>query len=206
MFAPFLAGFGTGAGLIIAIGAQNAHVLAHGISRRHALPVAALCALCDLALIAAGLLGMGALVSASPGLGRALALGGAVFLGWYGARALGAALAENALTARAAEDSAQGSSLGATLLATLAVTLLNPHVYLDTVVLLGSVGGQYPALERAAFGLGAGTASVAWFAALALGGRMLSGVFARPASWRVLHLLVCATMWAVAGGLLASAI
>lgn len=199
MLTPFLQGFGTGGGLIVAIGAQNAFVLSQAVRKSHHVPVAALCILCDAVLITAGVAGVGALVAKSPVLARWTALGGAAFLFWYGLNALRSALRGNALQTR--RD--QGAALGKTLLATLAVTLLNPHVYLDTVVLLGGVSGQFPGAGRYVFGAGAVAASFLWFTILCLFGRALAPVFTRPAAWRVLDGLVCAVMWTIAAALIA---
>ncbi len=198
MLAPYIQGFGVGAGLIIAIGAQNAFVFAQGLRRNHALPIALTCSLCDAVLIAAGVTGVGAAVAASPALGRVAALAGAAFLGWCGLGALRSMLAGGHL---AAEAQAR-TSLRAALAATLAVTLLNPHVYLDTVVMLGAVSGQYPGQARYAFGAGAATASFAWFFTLSLGARALAPFFTRPAAWRALDAAVCATMWTIGAGML----
>lgn len=192
----------TGAGLIIAIGPQNAHVLRLGILRRQVLPTVLLCACVDATLIAAGLLGMGALVRSSPLLMRVAAIGGAVFLGWYGLKAARRALHPEGMSIdRAAADAP--ATVPAALATAAAFSLLNPHVYLDTVVLLGSIGAQQPAGLRLWFGLGAAAASFAWFFALGYGARWLAPLFARPLAWRVLDVLIAATMWAIAVSLLA---
>lgn len=197
---PYVEGFLTGAGLIMAIGAQNVFVLTQGVRREHHVAVALLCAVCDACLITAGLAGVGTALAASPMLQQAAALGGAVFLGWYGLRAARDAWRGGAgLEAAAAQ--AVRRSLGTVLWAALAVTLLNPHVYLDTVLLLGSIGGQHAPPGRWRFGAGAATASVLWFVALAACGRLLSPVLARPAAWRVLNAVVAGIMWLVAAGL-----
>lgn len=195
-------GFGAGAGLIIAIGAQNAYVLTQSIRRNHHLLVCLVCSLCDAALISLGVLGVGELVAASPLLLGPAAWGGAAFLGWYGWGALRAALRGGAL--EQLETGMDGARR--IVAATLAVSLLNPHVYLDTVVILGSVSGQHAGPGRYLFGLGAMTASFIWFYGLGLGGRMLAPVFRRPATWRVLNGLVCLTMWGIAASLLRMAL
>jgi len=197
MLTPFLQGFGTGGGLIVAIGAQNAFVLSQAVKKNHHIPVAALCILCDAVLITAGVAGIGAVVAGNPALARVTAIGGAAFLFWYGLNALRSALRGGALQTR--QD--QSAALGKTLLAALAVTLLNPHVYLDTVVLLGGVSGQFPGAGRYIFGVGAVAASFTWFTILCLFGRALAPVFTRPAAWRVLDGLVCAVMWTIAAAL-----
>ncbi|WP_374349883.1 LysE/ArgO family amino acid transporter [Chitinimonas sp.] len=196
-----LRGFGLGASLIIAIGAQNAFVLRQGLQGAAPLLTALVCALCDAVLISAGLLGAGALINAHPGLARWAAIFGALFLAAYGLRSFKAALHPGAI------DAASGGGVTdwrKVVLTTLGFSLLNPHVYLDTVVLLGSIGAQFPAAQRFSFGLGAVCASFVWFFALALGARKLAPLFSRPVSWRVLDVLIGLTMWALAGSLVAS--
>ncbi|MDD9731925.1 LysE/ArgO family amino acid transporter [Mameliella sp. AT18] len=191
-----IAGFALGFSLILAIGAQNAFVLRQGLRRMHVLPVVLVCAISDAALIAAGVTGFGALAEAVPGLEWAMRIFGAAFLGWYGAKTLYAAWKGG--EALAAGEGAQ--SLRAAVLTCLALTWLNPHVYLDTVVLLGAVSAQYDA--RLAFALGAMTASFVFFFSLGYGARALAPIFARPRAWRVLDLVVGLTMWAIAAKLL----
>jgi L-lysine exporter family protein LysE/ArgO len=191
-----VAGFGLGFSLILAIGAQNAFVLRQGLRRAHVLAVVLTCAVSDAILIAAGVAGFGALALAVPGLETVMRYGGAAFLIWYGARALRAAWRGGA----ALEAGAGTGSLRGALLTCLALTWLNPHVYLDTVVLLGSISAQYD--DRLGFALGAMTASFVFFFALGYGARALAPVFARPNAWRWLDALVGAVMWAIAGKLL----
>ena len=179
--------------LILAIGAQNAFVLRQGLRRHHVFWVCLTCALSDAVLIAAGVSGFGALAEAVPWFEVVMRFGGAAFLIWYGA--------QNALSAwrGGAALEAEGDntlSLRRTLLTLLALTWLNPHVYLDTVVLLGSVSAQYD--NRLAFGVGAVMSSFVFFFGLGYGARMLSPVFARPRSWQVLDALIALTMWAIA--------
>ncbi|MGB4593573.1 MAG: LysE/ArgO family amino acid transporter [Coriobacteriia bacterium] len=193
------AGFGLSASLIIAIGAQNAFVLRQGLLRQHVLAVAALCAFIDAALISVGTAGFGRLVGAHPAVTAIAAWAGVAFLVVYGTRSFLAALKPSAL--RTEETSAAGASLGSVLAATLAVSLLNPHVYLDTIVLLGSVAAQYPAATRVFFALGAMSASGIWFFSLAYGARLLAPLFARPVAWRVLDVVIGVVMWWVAGSL-----
>jgi L-lysine exporter family protein LysE/ArgO len=195
----FISGAALGASLIIAIGAQNAFVLQQGLRREHVFVVAAICATVDAALIWIGAAGFGALVSSLPALAAAAAWGGAIFLFGYGLRSFRAALRTDVLEVETPE--AGGQSLRAVVAITLAVSLLNPHVYLDTVVLLGSVAAGYPSGERAAFALGAMTASFAWFFSLAYGARLLAPLFERPRAWQVLHLIIGAIMWWIAGTL-----
>jgi L-lysine exporter family protein LysE/ArgO len=194
MFLPYSQGLAVGAGLIIAIGAQNAFVLTQGIRRQHHLLVAAICIFCDATLIVVGVAGVGQAVADRPLLQYAAAWAGAVFLFVCGARALSAAMAANVLeVGRRLTVSVQE-----VVATTLAVTLLNPHVYLDTVLLLGSISSQFAREERFFFALGACTASCLWFLALSIGGTLLAPIFAKPAAWRLLDLFVCGSMWTVA--------
>jgi L-lysine exporter family protein LysE/ArgO len=190
-------GFALGASLIIAIGAQNAFVLRQGLARAQVFLVAGLCSLADAALIALGAGAFAALVAALPALAAAAAWGGALFLLAYGARALLGALRPGRL--EAGGGAVRGAWKAAAL--TLAVSLLNPHVYLDTVVLIGSVAAQLAPAERLAFALGAMAASFAWFFGLALGARRLAPLFARPIAWRLLDLAIAGVMWSIAGAL-----
>ena len=190
----FLSGLGLGCGLIMAIGAQNAHVLRTGLRRSHVALTVFTCIAIDVALICAGVAGMGAMVQASPMLLALARWGGAAFLFWYGLRSWGAVFAKSALitdVALAAVSARQA------LVSVLALSLLNPHVYLDTVVLLGAVGGAFPAPERPSFALGAMTASTLWFCALGFGATRLSHWFARPAAWKCIDALTGATMLAL---------
>ena len=197
--ASLLTGFALSLGLIVAIGAQNAFVLRQGLRREHVGLVVAFCAACDLALIAAGVAGLGAVLGTAPRLVTALSLGGAVFLGWYGISALRRALRPERL--EAGTGGATLTRAGA-LARVAGFTLLNPHVYLDTVLLVGSVGAAQPAGAHLPFVLGAGLASAVWFTALGFGARFLAPLFARPLAWRVLDLLIGAMMLTLAAGLL----
>lgn len=190
-----LTGFLIGLGLIVAIGAQNAFVLRQGLLRQHVLAVATVCALADALLIAAGVGGLGTLVAASPLLMRLTAWAGAAFLAAYGLRAAWRALHPSAL--KAAQDSGE-AGLAATLAAALAFTFLNPHVYLDTVVLVGSLSAQFEGSARIAYAIGAMAASALWFYGLAYGARLLAPVFARPTAWRVLDGLIALVMGVIA--------
>ncbi|MGL4318515.1 MAG: LysE/ArgO family amino acid transporter [Pseudomonas sp.] len=197
MWQSYLNGLLVAAGLIIAIGAQNVFVLAQSLRREHHLPVAALCVLCDALLVAAGVFGLAALLAQSPLLLSIARWGGAAFLLWLGAQALRRALHPQALQQN--RDSGPRSRR-AVLMAALAVTLLNPHVYLDTVLLIGSLGAQQPV--PGAYALGAASASLVWFFSLALGAAWLAPWLARPATWRLLDLSVALMMFAVAAQLL----
>ncbi|MFI9825677.1 LysE/ArgO family amino acid transporter [Streptomyces sp. NPDC052013] len=201
-FATAAAGFGTGLSLIVAIGAQNAFVLRQGIRRDAVLAVVGICALSDAALIALGVGGVGAVVVAWPGALTAVAWIGGAFLLGYGALAARRVL-RPASTGLVSEGEAAGSRRRA-VLTCLALTWLNPHVYLDTVFLLGSVAADHGSL-RWTFGLGAVLASVCWFAALGFGARLLSRFLARPTAWRVVDALVAATMIVLGVTLIAGA-
>ncbi len=196
----FLKGLGMGASLIIAIGAQNAFVLVQGIRRNHHVPVAGLCALLDAILISAGVLGLGTLVASSPVLRLIAGIGGALFLFIFGLKSLLRVRKRQSLQADTTAENQR--SLQRTLLATLAVSLLNPHVYLDTVVMLGVISGNYAGNGRYLFGLGAVCASLCWFFLLAQCGKWLAPAFSRPRAWQVLNVLVCLTVWIIAFGLI----
>lgn len=187
------AGFMLAAGLIVAIGAQNAFVLRQGLVREHVGAIVLFCALADALLMALGVLGAGQALAAAPQLAALLAGGGALFLCAYGLRALARAWRPGRLEAARA-DGRSGSSRGAVLAQVAAFTLLNPHVYLDTVLLVGAVGAQQPPALRAAFLAGACSASAVWFALLGYGARRLAPWFARPAAWRALDAAVGFTM------------
>lgn len=193
------AGFALGAGLIIAIGAQNAFVLRQGLRRERVFVVVAVCVVIDWALIALGALGFGSLIARFPLLTVCAAWGGAAYLGVHGAISLRAAFRSESLAAD--EDVRPPLTGSAAILTTLAVSLLNPHVYLDTVVLIGSIAGQYPSALRGWFALGAGAASFVWFSALGFGARLLAPLFPRPVAWRVLDAVVAGVMWWIAGAL-----
>lgn len=192
-FATALLGFGTGLSLIVAIGAQNAYVLRQGLRREHELPIALLCALADAALICLGTLGIGALLKAAPGFFEVFRWGGVLFLMTYAALAVRRALRPESLKVEGAGE----RSLRAALVTAAALTFLNPHVYLDTMIFVGSVANQHRDL-RWVFAGGATLASFVWFFGLALGARRLTRFFARPVTWRILDLSVAAVMVAVA--------
>jgi L-lysine exporter family protein LysE/ArgO len=196
--AALATGFALGGSLIVAIGAQNAFVLRQGLARAHVGSVVLFCAAADALLMSAGVLGLGRALIDAPTLARALGAGGALFLAGYGVRALWRAARPGAL------DSGRAAALasrGAVLAQAAAFTLLNPHVYLDTVLLVGAVGAQQPAGARGAFLAGACAASALWFALLGYGARRLAPWFATPRAWRVLDGLVGLTMLALAAAL-----
>ena len=186
-----LQGLTLGLSLIVAIGAQNAFVLRQGLRREHVGAVVAICAVLDALLILAGIAGLAAVLGERPGLARLLTLGGAIFLAGYGLRALWRA--SRPARSQVAPD-APGPGLQQAVAQALAFTLLNPHVYLDTVLLVGSIGGQHQGSARWAFAGGACIASLVWFGALGYGARWLAPVFARPRAWQVLDGLIGSTM------------
>lgn len=189
--APAALGFGTGLALIVAIGSQNAFVLRQGIRGEHVAAVVLVCSVSDALLIAAGIAGVGALLQASPVIVDVVRFAGAAFLMAYGVIAARRAVRPGALTASGRQPAV---GIGAALSTVLALTWLNPHVYLDTVLLLGSVANQQAQDLRWLFGAGAIAASVVWFSALGFGARLLRPFFARPSSWRILDGLVAAVM------------
>lgn len=197
MTAAFLPGFLLGLSLIVAIGAQNAFVLRQGLRREHVFAVCVVCAGSDALLIAAGVAGFGALVNAAPWLAPAMRFGGAAFLLAYGLRSLWSAWRPHA-SLDAARD--EPRSLRVTLAMCLAFTWLNPHVYLDTIVLLGSISTHYDG-NRTAFALGAMSSSCLFFFSLGYGARLLRPLFADPKAWRVLDALIGITMAALAAKL-----
>jgi L-lysine exporter family protein LysE/ArgO len=194
-FTPYLAGLAAGAGLIIAIGAQNAFVLRQGLQRHHIGSVVAVCILADISLILLGVAGTGLAVQQHPGLLQWLRYAGATFLAAYGLMALRRAW-EGESGLQPAGDGAL--SRGRVVAACLAFTLLNPHVYLDTVVLLGSLSTHYEGDARWIFAAGASSASVAWFLSLGYGARLLLPVFRSPLAWRVFDVAVALFMLTLA--------
>lgn len=198
MLSAALSGLVTGLALIIAIGAQNAFVLRQGLQRQHVGLLVAVCALSDALLIAAGIAGLGALFDRHPVLLAVARYGGAAFLLGYAFLAARRAWAGGQLTLEKTEPMALRSAL----LTALALTFLNPHVYLDTVVLLGALANQRPEHERWVFGGGAMLGSVLWFSALGYGARLLTPIFAKPTAWRVLDGLIAVVMASLGAALL----
>ena len=191
-----------GAGLIVVIGAQNAFVLRQGITRRHVASCVAVCVVSDWILIAAGAFGLGGLIASQPALTQFFRYAGALFLMAYGALALRRAARAGALVASSAAP--VGGSRRAAVGTAVALTWLNPHVYLDTVVLLGSVAAQQPGASRAAFAVGAALSSLIWFTALGAGASALAPRLQRPGTWRLIDAGVALVMFGVAWQLLAS--
>jgi L-lysine exporter family protein LysE/ArgO len=195
----FTTGFVLSATLIIAIGAQNAFVLRQGLRREHVLIIVAFCALADLLLIGAGVAGVARVLGESPHLTLALTVAGTLFLAWYGIRALARARKASSLSV---EDGTSRISVRNAVAQAAGFTFLNPHVYLDTVLLMGSIGARQPADLRFWFVGGAAAASGAWFTTLGFGARLLRPVFRTPRAWQVLDTLIGLTMLALAASLL----
>jgi L-lysine exporter family protein LysE/ArgO len=190
-FPVFVQGLALSLGLIVAIGAQNAFVLRQGLRREHVGSVVLFCAVADAILIAAGVLGMAQALGRSTSLAKTLALVGAIFLAVYGFQALRRARQAHQLNAA---EGGVGLRRGAAVAQAAAFTLLNPHVYLDTVLLVGGIGAQQPAALRGWFIAGASGASLFWFALLGFGARWLAPWFGRPRAWQVLDGLIGVTM------------
>ncbi len=197
MLTSFLPGFVLSLTLILAIGAQNAFVLRQGLRREHVFWVCLTCGMSDAILIVAGVAGFSALAKAVPWFETAMRYGGSAFLIWYGWRNAVSAWRGGAILDTSGEAA---QSLSKTILTLLAITWLNPHVYLDTVVLIGSISAQYP--DRLAFGTGAVLASITFFFSLGYGARLLTPFFAKPLSWQILDGFIALTMWAIAAKLL----
>lgn len=192
----YLAGLGTGLSLIVAIGAQNAFVLRQGLLRSHVFAVCLFCALSDALLVSFGVFGAGVLARVAPWFSEAMRWGGAVFLIWYGLRAARSAV-RGGDSLRAAGNA---QPIWATMATAAVLTWANPHVYLDTVVLLGAVSADFG--DKRAFAGGAISGSFVFFFALGYGARLLASVFARPRAWQVLDLVIALIMWSIAGSLI----
>lgn len=195
---PFCVGFALSASVIVAIGAQNLFVLRQGLKREHIGVIVLFCGLSDTILIIAGVSGMGAFLTAIPQVSTAFALGGALFLAWYGIKSLLRAKAQDSMTVL----QGQPISLRKALATVAAFTWLNPHVYLDTVLLMGTAATAQPIALRPFFAAGAASASFLWFASLGYGARLLQPLFASPRSWQILDLLIGCIMLALAALLL----
>ncbi|MBR6026227.1 MAG: amino acid transporter [Neisseriaceae bacterium] len=190
------------ASMIIAIGAQNVFVLKQGLLKQAVFTVAFICFLCDFLLTSAGVLGIGEIFSISPNAAKILSLCGVIFLSYYGFCALLRAIKPTSLTITQGKK----SSYWKIVAQTLAVTLLNPHVYLDTMVIVGTVGAKLAATQRWTFLFGCISASFLWFFCLAYGARLLLPLFNRPITWRILDGAIAIIMWAIALSLLLSVI
>ncbi len=198
MHVAFLTGFFASLGLILAIGAQNAFVLKQGLRKEHVLPVVLVCGLSDALAMTLGISGFGLVIAAFPWVDPAMRYGGAAFLLFYGAKCFYAAFAVGSGLSPA---DAPPRSLALTLSTCLALTWLNPHFYLDTMVLIGTLSTRYPG-HQPVFAAGAITASFLFFFALGFGARLLRPVLASPRSWRILDSLIGAVMWFIAGQLI----
>lgn len=198
MTAAAATGFAAGLSLIMAIGAQNAFVLRQGLLQSHVFWICLICAGSDAILVSIGVAGFGALSQTAPWLEPVMRYGGAAFLFWYGARSFLAALRPRTM----AQSGGPASGLQEAVLTCLALTWLNPHVYLDTLALLGAISSPYQGADRWAFGMGAVSASFCFFFSLGYGARYLTPVFASPSAWRVLDVGIGCVMWAIAAALL----
>lgn len=198
MIAAFATGFATGFSLILAIGAQNAFVLRQGLLKAHVLPLCLLCASSDAILIIAGVAGFGALAEAWPWFPRAMAVAGAAYLLAYGASRLVAAWRGD----YAMVLEGRSANLRATLLMGAAFTWLNPHVYLDTLGLVGAVSTQFQGGDRRVFAVGAVAASFVFFFGLGYGARLLAPIMRSARAWRRLDVLIGLVMWVLALGLI----
>jgi L-lysine exporter family protein LysE/ArgO len=200
LLGPGLQGFGFGLGLILAIGAQNVFVLRQGLKREYVFTVVAISAVLDAFFITLGAAGVGTLVANTPWLQSGAVWFGSAFLIAYGALAF-----RNAIRT-AQHDVEQGArpmaSYKAVVATTVALSVLNPHVYLDTIIVLGSIAGQFPGTARTAFGTGAVLSSLVFFTALGYGATWMAPLFERPVAWRLLDASVGVVMWAVAASLL----
>jgi L-lysine exporter family protein LysE/ArgO len=193
-FLPVItAGLLTGFSLIIAIGAQNAFVIRQGLTKQHVLLVVAICAAADAALIFLGVGGLGAIIQGLPWLLEVIRWFGVVYLTWFGIKSLRSVFRDQSLDA----SGTQSGSAGKAVAAVLGFTFLNPHVYLDTVILLGSIGNQF-GTDKWWFAIGASLASVLWFSAIGFGAKAASGVMKEPVFWKVLDSIIAAVMFSVA--------
>jgi L-lysine exporter family protein LysE/ArgO len=200
LFSIALTGFLLGGSLILAIGAQNAFILRQGLLKQHVFILCLVCAASDALLIAAGVGGLGRIIDGHPEFVKWVTIGGALFLFAYAIFALQRALKPQAMQAA---TTGQGS-LKAAMAQCLAFTFLNPHVYLDTVVLVGGISSRYIGQEKTAFAAGAMAASFIWFFSLGYGARLLQPVFAKPRAWQVLDLIIAAVMTMIAISLVRS--
>ena len=197
MISSYFFGFSTGAALIIAIGAQNAFVLSQGIKKNYFIIIPFICTLIDAVLISAGVAGLGILFKNNDIFTAAAAFSGALFLFWYGTESLKSVFRNNALE----KSHFKIDSRKKAVITTLSISFLNPHLYLDTIVLLGSIGNSFGG-SRSGFLTGAISASFIWFFSLSMGGKLLSPLFRKPASWKILNAAVSASMFTISFSLL----
>ena len=189
----FLPGLLTGLSLIIAIGAQNAFVIRQGLTKKHVLLVVAICAISDALLILLGVAGLGALISGLPWLLEVIRWFGVAYLTWFGIRSIRSAFKIQALDA----SGVQSASAKTVVLSVLGFTFLNPHVYLDTVILLGSIGNQF-VQDKWWFALGGAVASILWFSSIGFGAKAASRFMSKPIFWKVLDSVIAAVMFGIA--------
>lgn len=189
----FLPGLLTGLSLIVAIGAQNAFVIRQGLTKKHVLLVVAICAISDALLILLGVAGLGALISGLPWLLEIIRWFGVAYLTWFGIRLIRSAFKTQVLDA----SGVQSASAKTVVLSVLGFTFLNPHVYLDTVILLGSIGNQF-GQDKWWFALGGAVASILWFSSIGFGAKAASRFMAKPVFWKVLDLVIAAVMFGIA--------
>jgi L-lysine exporter family protein LysE/ArgO len=189
----FIPGFLAGLSLIIAIGAQNAFVIRQGLTKKHVLLVVAICALSDAVLIFLGIGGLGAIIQGLPWLLEVIRWFGVVYLAWFGIKSLRSAFKNQSLDA----SGVQSGTASKVVLTVLGFTWLNPHVYLDTVILLGSIGNQFGD-GKWIFATGASVASVLWFSAIGFGAKAASGVMRKPSFWKALDIVIAVVMFSIA--------
>ncbi len=199
MFGDVVHGFLVSFGLIVAIGAQNAHVLKQGLLKQHIFWVCLVCFLCDAILMSLGVLGLGVLIAENRAATLTLAVVGTLFLLWYGFRSFRSAWQGGANLAVSVETKER--SVGQSIAVTLALTLLNPHVYLDTLVLVGSIASPLTISQKQLFLVGAVIASASWFFGLGYGARLLIPLFSKSRTWQILDSFIGVIMWAIALGL-----
>jgi len=202
MITIFVKGFFLGASLIIAIGLQNAFILRQGIKQTYVLPAVLTAAIIDAVLIGAGVLGFGYLIEQHPSLIQWVTWGGAAFLFIYGLKSFYSALKPAQMNGDRAKGMLKDGGVKEVILILMGVSLLNPHVYLDTVILIGGLSASYGDIGKYWFGAGAMTASFCWFFTLGYGARFLSPLFTKPRAWQILDILIGLTMWAIAISLL----
>ncbi|WP_066801655.1 LysE/ArgO family amino acid transporter [Moraxella oblonga] len=200
MFTTILHGFWVSFGLIVAIGAQNAYVLKQGLLKQHIFWVCLVCFLCDFTLLSLGVLGFGSLIDKNTTFKITLAIFGAMFLFWYGYRAFRSSYLGNSQLSL--DDNHTKQTLKKTIATTLALTLLNPHVYLDTLVLVGTIASPLTFAQKPLFLMGAVSASAMWFFGLGYGARLLIPYFQKAKTWQILDAFIGIIMWAIAIGLL----
>lgn len=189
----FLPGLFAGLSLIVAIGAQNAFVIRQGLTKKHVFTVVAICAISDAVLIALGVGGLGAAIAGLPWLLEGIRWFGVAYLTWFGIKSIRSALKSQTLDSSGAASETKAKVIGTVL----ALTWLNPHVYLDTVILLGAIGNQFAA-DRWYFAIGAMTGSVLWFASIGYGAKAASKFMSRAIFWKILDSLIAAIMFAIA--------